>query len=158
MVTNFSEEHIEVDKIDYTLFLNRKGIVSWENITKASKKAVEMQEKYKNTNDILKNDNEDPIEVEDNANPFDYSSDSELDDIEKDEALLKEIYIKFYWIALYTNHKLSISQVTEWFNKAEEEYGIEQLVQLANKMVEDANVNKYGNKELKKLAALNQAK
>ena len=158
MITNFSEEPIEVNKTNYTLFLNRKGIVSWENITKASKRAAEMQNKYKDTKALLENESEEPIEVEDKANPFDYSTDSELDEIEKDEALLREIYIKFYWIALYTNHKLSISEASEWFDKAEEEYGIEQLVQLANKMVEDANLNKYGKKELKKLEALNQTK
>ena len=47
MVTNFSEEHIEIDGKDYTLFLNRKGIVSWENITKFSNKAKEMEKNIK---------------------------------------------------------------------------------------------------------------
>ena len=157
MVTNFSEEHIKINDVDYTLFLNRKGIVSWENITKFSNKAKEMEKKYKDVDlEILKGN--EPIEVEDNANPFDYSSSEELDSIEKDEALLREIYIKFYWIALYTNHQLSISQVTELFEQAEKEYGIEQLIELANKMIEDANKNKYGNTKLKKLEALNQTK
>lgn len=156
MVTNFSEEHIEINGTDYTLFLNRKGIVSWENITKVSKRASEMEKKYKDTLKATKTDKE--IEVEDNANPFDYSGSDELDDIEKDEALLRDIYIKFYWIALYTNHKLPISEVQELFDKAEEEYGIEQLIQLANKMVEDANINRYGKTEQKKLPALNQTK
>jgi len=157
MVTNFSEEHIEIDGKDYTLFLNRKGIVSWENITKFSNKAKEMEKKYKDVDlEILKGD--EPIEVEDNANPFDYSISEELDNLEKDEAILREIYIKFYWIALYTNHQLSVSQVTELFEQAEKEYGIEQLIELANKMIENANKNKYGNTELKKLEALNQTK
>ena len=115
-----------------------------------------MEDKYKNTLKAINSDKE--IEVEDNANPFDYSSSDELDDIEKDEALLRDIYIKFYWIALYTNHELPISKVKELFDKAEEEYGIEQLIQLAHKMVEDANVNRYGKTEQKKLPALNQTK
>ena len=156
MVTNFSEEHIEIDGTDYTLFLNRKGIISWENITKASKTAAEMEKKYKKTIDTSKEDK--IIDVEDNANPFEIAGSDELDDLEKDEELLREIYIKFYWIALYTNHKLSVSESTKLFDKAEDEYGIEQLITLANKMVEDANTNKYGNKKLKKLAALNQTK
>ena len=156
MVTNFSEEHIEIDGTDYTLFLNRKGIISWENITKVSKKAEQMEKKYKDAKILSTTDKD--IKVEDNANPFEFAGTSEFDDIEKDEALLKEIYIKFYWIALYTNHKLSVSETTNLFDKAEEEYGIEQLVSLANKMIEDANTNKYGNKKLKKLAALNQTK
>lgn len=156
MMTNFSEEHIEIDGTDYTLFLNRKAIVSWENITHATKRANEMEKKYKNTIKAAQSDKE--IEVEDNANPFDYSDSEELDEIEKDEALLRDIYIKFYWIALYTNHELPISKVQELFEKAEMEYGIEQLVLLANKMIDDANKNKYGNTELKKLTALNQTK
>ena len=40
----FSKEKIEIAGVEYTLFLNRKGILSWENITKASKKAEEVQE------------------------------------------------------------------------------------------------------------------
>ena len=79
-----------------------------------------------------------------------------MKDLEKDEQELRNIYIKWYWIALYTNHKLTLSEVTELFAKAEEEYGIEQLVELANKMTEQANKNQNSN--LKKLEALNQAK
>ena len=153
MVNNISEEHITVDKTEYTLFLNRKGIVSWENITKVSKRANEMKEKYEKTIETVEND--EPIEVTDDTNPFDYS-DEELNDLEKDEQVVREIYIKFYWIALYTNYKYSISEVKEWFEKAESDYGIDQLIELANKMVEDANKNKYGNKKIKKLEALNQ--
>ena len=151
----FSTETIEIDKKEYTLFLNRKGIVSWENITKVSKKATELQDKYKGIVDKLQTD--DPIDVPDDANPFDYAEDS-ANDITEDTEILREIYIKFYWIALYENHKLSLSEVTDLFEKAEKEYGFEQLVQLANQMIEDANIDKFENKELKKLTALHQTK
>lgn len=156
MVTNFSEVPFKVGEEEYKLFINRKGIVSWENITKFSKKATEMENKYKKTIKDINSD--EPIEVDDNTNPFDYSISEELDKIEEDEALLREIYMKFYWIALYENHKLSITDAKVIFEKAEEEYGIGQLVELANKMIENANQNLYGNKELKKLEALNLMK
>ena len=154
MVNNISEKHIEIDGKDYTLFLNRKGLVSWENITKFSKKIQELNTKYQNT--VAEISDEEPINVEDNSNPFDFSETKEIKDLEKDEEELRQIYIKWYWIALYTNHKLTVSEVTELFKKAEEEYGIEQLIELANKMTEQINVNK--NTNLKKLEALNQTK
>lgn len=152
----FSKETIEIAGNEYTLFLNRKGIISWENITKASKKAEEVQERHKDLIEMVATN--DPIEVSDDANPFDYANDAELDQLEAEIEQLKDIYIKFYWIALYENHKLSVSEVKELFNKAEEEYGLEQLINLANQMVEDANTNKYGTTEIKKLKALRPAK
>lgn len=152
----FSKEKIEIAGVEYTLFLNRKGILSWENITKASKKAEEAQERNKELFEKFSTDT--PIEVSDNDNPFDYANDAELDRLEAEVEQLKDIYIKFYWIALYENHKLSITAATELFKKAEEEYGLEQLINLANQMVEDANTNKYGTTEIKKLKALRPAK
>lgn len=152
----FSKEKIEIAGTEYTLFLNRKGILSWENITKASKIAEEAQERNKDL--IEKLDTDEPIKVADNDNPFDYANDEELDKIEAELEKLKEIYIKFYWIALYENHKLSVSEVKDLFIEAEKEYGLEQLVNLANQMVEDANKNKYGTTEIKKLKALRPAK
>lgn len=151
----FSKEVIEIDNKEYTLFINRKAIVSWENITKFSEKAENIKEKYKNISEFKTEKNE--VEVSDNDNPFDYANE-EFVDIDEDEKLVRDIYIKFYWIALYENHKLPLSEVNELFVKAEEEYGIEQLIELANQMVEDANKNKYGNTELKKLTALHQTK
>lgn len=152
----FSKEKIEIDGKEYTLFLNRQGLVTWEKITKASKKAQDIQDKYANT--IIEEDDDTPIEVNDNDNPFDYSKDIQLDEMSEDEKIVRDIYHKFYWIALYENHKLPLNEVRVLFDKAEEDYGIEQLIELAHQMVEDANSNKYGNKELKKLTALHQAK
>lgn len=151
----FSSEPIEIDGKEYTLFINRKGIVSWENITKVSKRADDLQKKYKSTIDKMKEDN--PISVDDNSNPFDFVDDS-VNDLYEDEKLLEDIYIKFYWIALYEKHKLPISEVEKLYAKAKEEYGNDQLMQLANQMIEEANTDKYGNTELKKLTALHQTK
>lgn len=152
----FSKETIEIDGTEYTLFLNRKGIISWENITKITKRGHELQDKYNKVIEEIKE--EEPIEVKDNDNPFDYSEDSSMTKLEEETKALKDVFIKFYWIALYEKHKLSISEVTKWFDKAEEEYGLKQLISLANQMLEDANTNKYGNTEIKKLTALRQTK
>ena len=152
----FSKETIEIDGKEYVLFLNRKGIVSWENITKVTKRADELQNKYKGIVDKINNN--DPVEVTDSTNPFDYADDS-ANDLFEDQAILVDIYVKFYWIALYENYKFTISEVKELFEKAEKEYGLEQLINLANQMIEDANINKYEkNTELKKLTALRQTK
>lgn len=151
----FSQEKIEIDGKEYILFLNRKGIVSWEKITTLQKQAKEMEKKYKEFVDVSESDF--PIEVKDGDNPFEISGGNEIDDLTADEEKLKDIYIKFYWVALYENHKLPISEVKNLFAKAEEEYGLEQLIGLANQMVEDANTDRYGAKT-KKLKALRPTK
>lgn len=151
----FSQEKIEIDGKEYILFLNRKGIVSWEKITTLQKQAKEIEKKYKEFVDVSESDF--PIEVKDGDNPFEISGGNEIDDLTADEEKLKDIYIKFYWVALYENHKLPISEVKNLFAKAEEEYGLEQLIGLANQMVEDANTDRYGAKT-KKLKALRPTK
>lgn len=151
----FSKEKIEIGNKEYTLFLNRKGIVSWEKITTLQKQAKEMEKKYEMYVELSQNDN--PIEVKDGDNPFEISGGSEIDELTADEEKLKDIYVKFYWVALYENHKLSISEVQKLFEEAEKEYGLEQLIGLANQMVEDANTDKYGAKT-KKLKALRPTK
>lgn len=151
----FSQEIIEIDGKQYTLFLNRKGLVSWENMTKVQKQAARLEGKYKNVEKKI--DDEEPIDVDGNANPFDYAG-NEVDSLDEDEALIRDIYIKFYWIALYENHKMSLEEVTKLFEKAEEECGIEEIVTVANELIESINKNKNGNTELKKLKALNQTK
>ena len=151
----FSQEIIEVDGKQYKLFLNRKGLVSWENITKVQKQASALENKYKNVENKIEDG--EPIKVDNNANPFDYAGD-EVDSIDEDEKLIKDIYIKFYWIALYENHKMPLDEVEKLFYKAEEECGLEELVTVANELIENINKDKYGNKELKKLKALNQTK
>lgn len=152
----FSKEKIEIGGEEYTLFLNRKGIVSWEKITQLQKQAKTLENKYKGLQGIDL-DNDIPIEVKDGDNPFEIAGSDEIDGIEEDEKKLRDIYVKFYWIALYENHKLPLSKVEELFNEAEKEYGLEQLVNLSNQMVEDANSNKYGAKT-KKLKALRPKK
>lgn len=146
---NLSERKIKIDGKEYTLFLNRQGIVAWEKYSLfEQEKLREMREKY---SDILTNN----VEIKDDTNPF-----AGLDDYEDDAEVASRIIEKMYWIMLYTNHKLSYNQVHELYNKAVKEYGEEQLSLLVDQMIDDVNTNpdKNSNEEPKKLEALNQTK
>lgn len=145
-----SKEIIEVDGKEYTLFLNRKGIVAWEKMTKISKVSEAMENKY---SEIANNNDE--ISIDEN-NPF-AGTEEEFSKIEEDSKKMEDVYAKFYWIALYETHKLTLNESYDVFNKAIEEYGLEQLASLAAQMIEDVNNYQYG-KNLKKLTALRPAK
>ena len=145
----FSKEIINIDGVDYTLFLNRKGIVAWENITKATKRQNELRDKIKG----LKSDEE--IEIKAGDNPFEISG---ADDILEAEEQSKTYYKKLFWIMFYENHKLDYKDVEVLFDKAVTEYGYESLIELSLQMLEDANINQSENNELKKLTALRPKK
>lgn len=145
----FSKEIINIGGVDYTLFLNRKGIVAWENITKAARKQSDLEAK------VDKLQQEEEIVIKDGDNPFEIGK---ADDILNAEAEAIEYYTKLYWIMLYENHKLDYSEVQKLFNQAMKEYGIDALGDLAVQMVEDANKNQNENNELKKLTALRPKK
>ena len=152
---DFSKEIINIDGVDYTLFLNRKGIVAWEKITKVSRKANDIENRYKNIG--VFDEKTEEIQIKDGDNPFELLGEEESQ-LEKDEKQLIEFYIKLYWIMLYENHKLDITDVENLWAKAVEEYGIDQLVDLAMQMIEDANSNRTGNNNLKNLNALRPKK
>lgn len=145
----FSKEIIDIGGVNYTLFLNRKGIVAWERITRASQKQEELRTKIKGLND----DNE--LDIKDGDNPFEISG---ADAILEAEEQSKTYYKKLFWIMLYENHKLDYKDVEVLFDKAVTEYGYESLIELSLQMVEDANINQNENNELKKLTALRPKK
>lgn len=150
----FSKEIINIDGEDYTLFLNRKGVIAWEKFCKSeNEKVKQMKDKYK---DLMK----ERTEINDNTNPFEDISDELLDSLDKDQELVSVLYVRLYWILLYTEHKLPISKVEELYKKASEEYGEDKLVELAIQMVEDANSERKAKdtKELKNLTALRPRK
>ena len=142
MNKNISEEIIEIDGKEYTLFINRTGIVNWEKATSLKTTAKELTEKYK--------EKDNKIVFDDNFDPF-----SSEFDIDEDEKKLYDAYSKFYWMALYKNHKLTIKEADELFYKAVDEYGINQLAELAQQMIESANTD---NTNLKNLKALKSTK
>ena len=148
----FSKEIINIAGKDYTLFLNRKGIVAWEKFAKEeNRKMEEVQKRY---NELFNGSNE---EITDETNPFE-----NIEDIENDSDNISNSYRKLYWIMLYENHKLSLTQVNELYDKAMEEYGEVQLIALATQMIEDANKNgleeEEDKKKLKNLPALKPRK
>lgn len=144
----FSKEVIEIAGEEYTLFLNRKGIIAWEKFAKEeNEKSQQLQKKYKDF--IL----DEKIEITDGTNPFENLE--EIDDMESDTAVVSKSFRKLYWIMLYENHKLSLNEVNNLYDKAIKEYGEQQLIQLATQMIEEANINKMEEPtELKKLPAL----
>lgn len=148
----FGKEIINIDGKDYTLFLNRKGILAWEKITNVSSKAAEIERKYLDPEDITSKED---VEINDGDNPFEIA-DNIKTEYEEDEEKLITTYKKLYWIMLYEMHKLDYKEVEVLWDKAEKEYGVEQLMDLGTQMIEDANTNKAQN--LKNLKALRPKK
>lgn len=153
-----SKEIIEIDGKEYTLFLNRKGIVAYEKYCKDEYGELEKtREEFKDTIETLQ---EDKVVINDDTNPFENLD--KLDDIDADKNidLVHKMYVKLYWIMLYENHKLSLTQVEELYNKAVEEYGELQLQALGDQMVEEVNIMPENVKQenLKNLAALKPKK
>ena len=146
---DFSKEIINIDGEDYTLFLNRKGVIAWEKYAnEENSKLSEISKKYDNILD-------DNAEITDDTNPFE-----DIEDIEEDVNTVSNSYKKLYWIMLYENHKFSLSKASELYDKAVEEYGEGQIIALGNQMIEDANIDKFAkdNSELKNLTALRPKK
>lgn len=144
----FSQETIEIGGGEYTLFLNRAGIIAWERYAKKeNQKVYESQELYNKFN------NENELEITEETNP--------LEDSEKfieDEKYTIETYKKMFWILLYTFHKLPLHKAGELFDKACEEYGRSQIIALEDQMVNDANKDRVTNENLKNLPALRPTK
>ena len=144
-----SQEIVNVKGVDYTLFLNRKGVVAWEKYCEeALKKSRQIREKY---NSLFQNK-----ELKDDTNPFEDLEDFSDEEMEEDKNSISVTYRRFYWIVLYTNHKLSVSEANKWYDDACDEYGDEQMYLLAQQMLEDANKDKLEekNKPIKNLQAL----
>lgn len=145
---NISEEIIEIGGKEYTLFLNRKGITNWEKMTKFKEKSKEIQ------NSLVETEEKD-VEISDDTNPFEMYGEEDNFDSALQEA--KDMIVKFYWVALYTHHKLSLNEVKSLFEIAVEEYGLEQLTQLMNQMITNANTDILA-KNRKNLTALKPTK
>ena len=144
----FSKEIIEIDGQEYTLFLNREGIVAWEKFCKKEQKEVEkLQEKYKN---IV---GDETVSITEDTNQFEG-----IEDIDNNAETISIMYERLYWIMLYTEHKFTPTQAKELYDKAVDEYGEEQIILLGNQMIEEANKDSVNKKNLKNLAALKSKK
>lgn len=152
-----SQETIEIGGKEYSLFLNRKGVVAFEKFcNEEQSKLMQMADKYKEFIDIDKQEGN--AEINDDTDPFEDMD--KFDDVEEDAKLVTRVYKKLYWIMLYTNHQLSLTKVEELYDKACEEYGESQLRALADQMVEEVNVapKNVNNENLKNLPALKPKK
>lgn len=152
---DISTNIIEIDGKEYTLFLNRKGIVAYERYCIEENKRIEdFQNKYKNL--LNKIEEEGSVEISKDTDPF--QDLDEIDDMLDDVKFVINKFRKLYWIMLYENHHLSFDEVNELFDKAVEEYGENQLVELGQQMIEEVQENKFEDKELKNLKALKPKK
>lgn len=155
----FSKDVIEINGKEYTLFLNRLGIVAYERFTETiqndikdlTKEVIEIGKQYDNKE----------IEIDDNTNPFEEEFVKKADELTiKAEQKGFELSKRVFWVLLYTNHKLSLSEASELYDKACQEYGREQVDELVSLMISEVNSNKFENenKDLKNLKALHQRK
>ncbi|MBQ6753601.1 MAG: hypothetical protein IJR03_00165, partial [Bacteroidales bacterium] len=136
----FSQETIEIDGVKYTLFLNRAGILAWEKYSKKDNEdLVKARDLYNKINE------EKEVEIKEDTNPFE-----ETDALLSSEQGMLMSYKKMFWILLYTNHKFSLEKAGELFDKACEEYGMQQVVALEDQMVNDANTDRVTNENVKK--------
>lgn len=144
----FSQEVIEIDGVEYTLFLNRTGILAWEKYSRKENEEVwKLREMYNKIN------NSEEEVIKEDTNPFE-----DAETLIKSEESTSKAYKKMFWILLYTNHKLSLEKAEELFDKACEEYGREQVIALEDQMVDDANKDRVTNENTKKLPALRPTK
>lgn len=167
MNRNFSEEIIEIEGKEYKLFLNRAGIAIWEKTTKFSEFQNLLAQKYSELDEETFDKLEEKI-IDENSLPSDLYGD--FSSFDEDEKKLRESIIKFYWIVLEKNHKLTYAETKELIEKAEngtfdkdgnpnnDAYGIDQLVGLMVQMLQDANSNLINGNNLKNLKALKPAK
>lgn len=149
---SISEEIIEVDGKEYTLFLNRKGVVAWEKDTaEVQSRLQELENKYSNFEEKIVSEKK----KANDDNPFEGLDD--VDGMEEDARLMHETFDSLYRIMLYTHHPMNRDKASEWYNKACEEYGEQQMMALGSQMISDMNVD-TNQQELKKLKALRPTK
>lgn len=151
-MNDFSKEVIEIDGNEYTLFLNRTGLVAIEKYTKDEVESIEkMQQTVEKSAENTK--------IDDTTDPFEGLENVEnvinnIDDVKNN------IYRKMFWIMLRTTHKLTPNECFELYDKAVKEYG-NQVNLLIDQIVEDMNKDKFNTLEqtnTKNLKALRPAK
>ena len=98
-------EIIELNGVEYTLELNRESFIQIDKICNVDKT---MQTVKKGLYEYVD-------EIDDNYNPFENSIDEDKleQEIEEKEQALYKLVERAFFIWLYPNHKLTISQVKE---------------------------------------------
>lgn len=144
-------EIIELNGVEYTVELNRDSFIQIDKICNIAKS---MQILNRGLYDYL-----DDEELNDDYNPFENMTSEE--DMEKEiktkEDILKKITTRAFFIWLYPNHKLTLSQVNEILkpyleDEKKADWLGQKLGEFLNKSVE---VRQEYNEEQKNLKALN---
>ena len=155
-MNELSKETIEIDGVEYTLFLNRVGLVAIEKYTREELNNAKKLEKIEE--DIINKGN---VEITDDTDPFSGLEGEVADAINNVDTLTSDIYKKSFWIMLNTTHKLTYKDSCDLYDKAIKIYGIEQVNALIDQIVDDVNKNKYQpetNQNVKNLKALRPTK
>lgn len=141
-------EIIELNGVEYTLELNRDSFLQIDKICNIKKSM-----------DILKKDLYEYVdEIDDNYNPFaNPVNEKDLDEkVEEKNKVLHKIVERSFFIWMYPNHKLTITQVSEILkpyldDEAKAEWIGEKLGQYLQECVE---IRQEYNQEQKNLKAL----
>ena len=144
-------EIIELNGKEYTVELNRESILRIEQYTNLKETSSKINES------VLKDKSQE--EISEDENPFaEEISEDELDSEEEDkEKLIKKVMVRAFWIWLYPQEKLTISQVEEilspYYDDAEKAEELSNLyVDLSNKSVDIRQKYLEERKNLKALA------
>lgn len=150
-MNEFSKEVIEIGEKEYTLFLNRAGVIAIEKFTREEKDKVEDLQRI--VNDV---ENGGIVQITDDTDPL-----AGLEDmVESSKEIQKKTYRKIFWIMLGTYHKMPFSEACQLYEIACQEYG-DQVDRLIEQIMNDVNedkVTKEENKNLKNLKALRPTK
>ena len=130
---NSNQVTIEVDGVEYTLSLNRKGAEAIEKYTKASKKR-ELAEKYAN---VKETEDKYIDEIPLDENPFGDETEEESFEEQTDELL--EMLKRLLWICLWDNHHMNIEQTRELLVKIIEKDKLNELTSKINELIEGVN-------------------
>lgn len=155
----FSKDTIEIDGKEYTLFLNRLGVVAYERYTEQIQNDI--KDLTKQVIEAGQGLEEKELVINDETNPFEDEFVKKAEELtSKAEENGLELSKRVFWILLYTNHKLTLKEASELYDKACKEYGREQVDELVTLMIAEVNSNKFENenKDLKNLKALHQRK
>lgn len=150
-MNGFSNEVIEIEGKEYTLFLNRAGVVAIEKFTREEKLKVENLQKI--VDDV---ETGGIVEINDDTDPL-----AGLEDmVESSMIIQKNTYKKIFWIMLRTTQKIPFSEACRLYDAACQEYG-NQVDMLIEQMMSDVNVDRITpeeNKNVKNLKALRPTK
>ena len=150
-MNGFSKETMEIEGKEYTLFLNRAGIVAIEKFTREEKLKVENLQKI--VDDV---ETGGIVEINDDTDPL-----AGLEDmVESSMKIQKNTYKKIFWIMLSTTQKIPYNEACRLYDAACQEYG-NQVDMLIEQMMSDVNVDRITpeeNKNVKNLKALRPTK